>query len=98
VFFWNDDGTFYSVDAATGENLGRMRIGGNFFASPVMIDGRLYGVSHEGEIIVVDVSGPEPQLVGRSPLGDESYASPAVANGRVYFRGFHKLAALKAKP
>lgn len=97
MYLWNDDGTFFAVDAATGNNIARQRIGGSFFASPVMIDGKLYCVSHNGEIVVVDSAAPEYKLLGRSPLGDESYSSPAVGNGRVYFRGFKRLASLKAK-
>lgn len=97
MYLWNDDGTFFLVDAATGKNLARQRIGGQFFASPVMIDGRLFSVSHEGEVIVIDADSAELTLLGRNPLGDQSYASPAVANGRVYFRGFKKLACLKAR-
>lgn len=97
LFLWNDDGTFCVADPHTGEDIAKQRIGGNFFASPVMIDGKLYGVSHKGEVVVVDSKGPEFKLLGRSPLGDESYSSPAVGNGRVYFRGFKRVAALKAK-
>jgi outer membrane protein assembly factor BamB len=97
IYLWVDDGTFFSVDAQTGKNIAKQRIGGNFFSSPVMIDGKIYGVSHDGEIVVVDTTGPELKVLGRNPLDDSAYASPAVANGRVYFRGFHKLACLKSR-
>ncbi|MBX3443413.1 MAG: PQQ-binding-like beta-propeller repeat protein [Planctomyces sp.] len=95
LFLWNDDGTFFTVDVRTGKNLSRQRIGGNYFASPIMIDGRIFCVSQEGEVVVLE-PGDELRIF-RSPLGDPSYASPAVANGRVYFRGFKKLASLKAR-
>jgi outer membrane protein assembly factor BamB len=97
LLLWNDDGTFFNADVQTGKNLNRQRIGGNFFASPIMIDGRLYNISQDGEVVVVDVTGPEFKLLGRSPLGDQSYSTPAVGDGRVIFRGFHTLASLKAK-
>ncbi|OAI56350.1 hypothetical protein AYO47_09110 [Planctomyces sp. SCGC AG-212-M04] len=97
IYLWNDDGTFFLASLTDGKNLTRERIGGQFFASPVMLEGRLFNVSHEGEIVVVSVANDEVKIEGRSPLGDSAYASPAVANGGVYFRGFKKLAFLKAK-
>ena len=98
LFLWNDNGVVCCVDA-TGDltkNVWRERVGGNYSGSPVMIDNRIYCVSEEGDIAVIDAS-PEYHLYGKSPLGDASYATPAVAHGRVYFRGFHKLACLKAR-
>jgi len=97
IYLWNDDGTFFLANLADGKNIARERIGGSFFSSPVMIDGKLFNVSHDGEIVVVSVADDAIKIEGRSPLGDSAYASPAVANGGVYFRGFKKLAFLKAK-
>ena len=96
IYLWNDDGTFFLAGLADGQNITRKRIGGQFFASPVMLEGRLFNVSHEGEIVVLSFPDDDVQIEGRSPLGDSAYASPAVANGGVYFRGFKKLAFLKA--
>ena len=64
--------------------------------SPIVIDGRIFCISEDGEVVVL-ATGDKYELLGRSPLGDNSYATPAVGNGRVYFRTFHKLACLKAK-
>jgi hypothetical protein len=97
IYLWNDDGTFFLANLADGKNLTRERIGGQFFASPVLVDGRLFNVSHEGEIVVISLANDEVKIEGRSPLGDSAYASPAVANGGIYFRGFKKLAFLKAR-
>ena len=62
-----------------------------------MLEGRLFNVSHDGDIVVISVANDDVKIEGRSPLGDSAYASPAVANGGIYFRGFKKLAFLKAK-
>jgi outer membrane protein assembly factor BamB len=97
IYLWNDDGTFFLAGLADGKNVTRERIGGQFFSSPVMLEGRLFNVSHEGEIVVLGFPNDEVKVEGRSPLGDSAYASPAVANGGIYFRGFKKLAFLKAK-
>jgi hypothetical protein len=63
----------------------------------VLIDGKLYCISEDGKVAVVEAS-PTYHLYGLSPLGDPSYSTPAVARGRVYLRSFHRLASLKAKP
>jgi len=38
------------------------RVGGTFFSSPVWVDGRLFGVSAKGEVVVVDNLGPVPRI------------------------------------
>ena len=97
LYLWNDDGVICCVDlnGDLSDNVWRERVGGKFSGSPVLIDGRLFCISEEGDIVVVDAK-PMFKLYGKSSLGDESYATPAVGNGRVYFRGFRSLACLKA--
>jgi outer membrane protein assembly factor BamB len=97
LYLWSDIGVAVCLDLKTFTEIwGPGRIGGKFTGSPIMIDGKIYCVSEAGEIVVIG-TGPGFEVLGRSPLGDESYSTPAVANGRVYFRGFSKLACLKAK-
>ncbi len=98
LYLWNDNGTVCCVDLAgdINGNIWQERVGGNFSGSPVFIDGRLFCVSEDGEVVVVKAS-PNFELLGKSPLGEPSYSTPAVANGRVYFRTFGKLLCLKAK-
>lgn len=96
LYLWCDRGFVCCLEMATGRTVWRERIGGNYSGSPVLIDGRLYCISEEGEIAVI---GAEPVFTdyGRSPLGGGSHSTPAVANGRVYFRGFDRLACLAAR-
>lgn len=98
LYLWNDDGIVCCVDLAgdLSDNVWRQRVGGNFSGSPVLIDGRLFCISEDGEVVVLKAS-PTYELLGRSSLGEPSYSTPAVANGRVYFRTFGKLMCLKAK-
>lgn len=95
LYLWTDDGVVCRVDLQTGETLERLRVGGTYSSSPVLIDGHLYCPAEDGEIAVVGVT-PKLEVLGRSPLGDRIHSTPAVANDRVYFRGFHTLACLKA--
>jgi outer membrane protein assembly factor BamB len=95
LYTWLDIGLVACAEMATGETVWIERVGGNYSGSPILIDGRLFCISEEGDVVVV-AAAPEFQLLGRSPLGDASYATPAVANGRLYLRGFTRLACLKA--
>lgn len=96
LFLWTDDGFVACLDVASRQELWRKRVSGNYSASPILIDDKIYGVGEDGQVAVVAASR-EYELFGKSPIGDNSFSTPAVANGRVYFRGFHTLASLKAK-
>ncbi|WP_437223858.1 PQQ-binding-like beta-propeller repeat protein [Planctomicrobium sp. SH661] len=99
LYLWNDDGTACCVDMQGdfSKNVWRERIGGNYSGSPVVIAGKIYCISEDGLVKVIDASPTFHEYPG-GKLGDASYSTPAVANGRVYFRGFHTLSCLKASP
>jgi outer membrane protein assembly factor BamB len=61
-----------------------------FFASPVMIDGRIYCPSTKGEMIVVAAEDTF-RLIARNPLGEGSHSTPCVDGGRLYLRTFSHL-------
>lgn len=96
VFLWTDDGMVVCMNAETGEDIWFERIGKNYTGSPVAVDGKIYSISEDGQVGVIDASDTF-KFHGFSPIGDNSYSTPAVANGRLYLRGFHTLACLKAK-
>lgn len=86
LYLWRDDGVLTCRDAATGQSFYvRERIGGNFFSSPVIADGKLVGLSREGELVIVK-TGEVFEILGRSQVGTGASASPAVANNRLYLR------------
>ena len=96
IFLWTDDGMIVCANAETGEDLWVERVGKNFTGSPIAVGGKIYSISEDGQVGVVDASDTY-NFHGFSPLGDDSFSTPAVANGRLYLRGFHTLACLKAK-
>ena len=97
LYEWNDEGVFSCVELATGRDVWTKRIGGNYSGSPICIDGRIYGVSEKGEVVIV-ASSPNYKLLGRVPLSDPCHSTPSVAGGRLYFRTFHRLMCLEAHP
>ena len=97
LYEWNDEGVFNCVELASGRDVWTKRIGGNYSGSPICIDGRIYGVSESGEVVIVEAS-PVYKLLGRIPLNDPCHSTPSVAGGRLYFRTFHRLMCLEANP
>ena len=83
LFVWSDAGIVSCLDAATGEVKWQERAGGNFFSSPVWVDGRLFCVSTRGEVVVVEASD-RFQVLARNQLGEQTHSTPAIAGGRMY--------------
>jgi outer membrane protein assembly factor BamB len=70
----------------TGEEQWKERLGGDFFASPVMIGDRVYASNVSGKTFVFEATPKYFKLRAENQLGDEAYASPAICGGRVYLR------------
>ena len=83
-------GILSCLDVATGTELASRRLGGNYAASPLYADGRLYFCSEEGRTVVV---APDDQLtvLAENLLDDALFASPAVAGHTLLLRGKHHL-------
>jgi outer membrane protein assembly factor BamB len=96
LYEWNDEGTAACVEIKTGETLSKKRIGGNYSGSPICIDGKLYCISEDGEVVVLSAS-PELEVLGKTSLGDASHSTPSIANGKLYLRTFHRLACLATR-
>ncbi|HEX5447323.1 MAG TPA: PQQ-binding-like beta-propeller repeat protein [Pirellulales bacterium] len=97
LFLWSDSGIVSSVDIASGKPLGRLRVSGNYFGSPVCVGGRLYCLSDDGDVVVVSAT-KNPKLLARNPLGEESHSTPAVAGDRMYLRTISHLISIGGKP
>jgi outer membrane protein assembly factor BamB len=85
VWLWSDAGILTCINAANGEIKYQERVGGNFFGSPVWIDGRLFGVSTSGEVAVVD-GADGFKVLHRYALNELCHSSPAVAGGKLFIR------------
>ncbi len=96
LFLWFDKGVVSCLDAPTGKVHWRERIGGDYFGSPVCVDGRLYCISREGEVVVL-AAADKYQLLARVQLGERSNSTPAVADGVMYLRTVSHLMALGGK-
>ncbi|MFT5470033.1 MAG: outer membrane protein assembly factor BamB [Verrucomicrobiales bacterium] len=97
LFLWTDSGVVTCLDAGNGDVHWRERIDGEFYSSPLWIEGRLYGISKRGEVVVLSASEKFEEF-GRVDLGEKTFATPAIADGVMYLRTQSRLLSLgKAK-
>ena len=85
VWLWSDAGILTQVEAPTGAIRYQERVGGNYFGSPVWVDGRLFCVSTSGELVVVE-AGETFKVLHRYPLNETCHSTPAVALDQLFIR------------
>ncbi len=96
LFLWSDAGIVSRVHAVTGEVKWQERVGGNFFSSPVWVDGRLFCVSRTGEVVVIAAS-EKFEVLARNPLGELTHSTPAISGGRMYIHTSQHLLSVGGK-
>ena len=85
LYMVTDNGIATCVDAKTGKEYWRARVGGNHSASPIYADGRIYFLSEEGESVVL-APGQQLKPLATNQLDGRTLASMAVANGSIFIR------------
>ena len=89
IYFVKDGGLMSSLDAKTGEPFyAQERIGanGNYYASPVAADGRIYVASLPGKLSVIKAGGTKPEVLHVADFGTRILATPAIVGDRIYLR------------
>jgi outer membrane protein assembly factor BamB len=91
VYFINDKGMAGCYHARTGKRVWFERLASSeFTSSPVMIDGKIYATSEEGDVYVF-AAEPTFRVLARNPLGETVRSTPAVADNRLFIRGQNHL-------
>jgi hypothetical protein len=85
LFVIDDKGVFSCLDALTGEAIWIERIGGNFSASPLYADGKLWLSSEDGKVYVIKPAH-QYELLATNQLNGRLMASPAVLGNALFFR------------
>lgn len=93
LYLWADAGIVTCLDVASGNVFWRERVEGKFYGSPVWVDGTLYCMARNGDVVVLSASKTF-KLLARVSLGESSYATPAVAGGVMYLRTNSRLFSL----
>lgn len=85
LFVVHDGGVASCVDALTGKEHWRERLGGNHDASPVEIRGRIYFCNREGKTTIAAASD-KFEVLAINQLKGTFKASPAIADGALFLR------------
>jgi outer membrane protein assembly factor BamB len=95
LYLLRDGGLLTCLDAATGKELFRERIGasGQYTASPIVAGDKLIVASVPGVVTVIQV-GNELKVLARNDFREQIFATGAVAENRLYLRTVSHLYAL----
>jgi len=82
---WN--GTINCLDPLTGKEIYNAKLGKaeSFIASPVASDGRIYIVSEEGKVYIIQ-DGDTFNLIAEIPMNDICMTAPSITDGMIFFR------------
>jgi outer membrane protein assembly factor BamB len=93
------NGIVFTFDPSSGKPIGQRRLSdalGDYYASPVAGDGKVYLASLEGKATVLR-AGADWQVLSTSDFGEQIIATPAIGGGRVFVRTEAKLYAFAAR-
>ncbi len=85
LYLITDNGIATCLDAKTGKEYWRTRVGGNHSASPIYADGRIYFLSEEGETVVL-APGKQLKHLATNQIEGRTLASMAVSSGSFFIR------------
>ena len=83
-----ESGILTALDAKTGAVLKQGRLTGapgDYYASPVIAGDKLYAISHEGKVAVVQ-TGADWQVLRINTMNEAVNATPAFVDGRIFLR------------
>jgi outer membrane protein assembly factor BamB len=93
LYTLKEGGILTSFDMRTGEIAKQARLQsalGDYYASPVAADGKLYVVSEEGKATVIQ-AGAQWEVLKANDLRDGCRGTPAIADGKLYIRTYETL-------
>jgi len=95
LYLLRDGGVLTCLEAATGKELFRQRIGaaGQYTASPIAAGDKIIAASVKGVVTVIQVDD-ELKILARNDFGEKIFATPAIAENKIYLRTAGHLYAL----
>jgi len=93
LYTLKEGGILTSFNMRTGEILKQARLQdapGDYYASPIAADGKIYTVSEEGKAVVIQAGDPW-QVLRVNDMGDGSRSTPAIADSRLFVRTYGML-------
>lgn len=90
LFTITDDGIARCFDLMTGKTNWKERLKGQYKASPIAVDGRVYFQNTDGLTTIVSAAPRFDKLI-ENQLDDTTTASPALSDGKLFIRGYKTL-------
>ncbi|MDY0169232.1 MAG: PQQ-binding-like beta-propeller repeat protein [Thermoguttaceae bacterium] len=97
LYLVNNGGIAYAVEARTGAEVWRSRIHGDYSASPVYADGKIYFFARDSVATVIEPGRQFEELAVNHLDGEQLMASPAVAGSALFVRTQAHLYRIEAK-
>ncbi len=94
IFTMKSGGLASAYDTKSGSPVyqaERVDASGDYYASAVAADGRVYVISQRGTVVVLDAMGDKLNVLARNDLKAPVFASPAIVDGVIYIRTDKKL-------
>ena len=89
LFVVKKGGISSSFDIATGAShweLVRIKNIGDYYASPVAGDGKIFVPGENGFVVVLE-QGPQLNILAKNDIGESCLSCPAISDGRLFIRG-----------
>jgi len=76
---------FNSEDGSTLWMTKRIRNFGDYYASPIYGDGKVFLTGENGFVTVIE-NGPKLKILSKNDMGESTLATPSIADGKIFFR------------
>ena len=85
LYVMSDQGVATCLDARSGRQLWRQRVGGNYSASPLFADGKIIFTSEEGTVTFIE-PGTTYREIAKSDLNTRIMATPIAIGSTLIVR------------
>ena len=90
MYLSDADGFLECLEATTGKQVWKERLGGNLWGSLLRADGKLYVSNLEGCTFVL-AARPKFQVLARNDVGEPTYAALVISQGDLFLRTYQHL-------
>jgi len=85
LYFVNDSGIAHCIELGTGREIWKERLGGDFFSSPVLADGKIHFTNKAGATFIVRASD-QFEILAQNDLHEECFASTVICGHQLFLR------------
>ncbi|MCA9269968.1 MAG: PQQ-binding-like beta-propeller repeat protein [Planctomycetales bacterium] len=96
VYILNEDGVAWCIDAVSGENKWKERLGGKAWSSMSHVDGKLHALNMDGTTFVLKPNPAACEVLAENHLDELTRSSHAFSDGQVFIRTYKHLWCVQA--